>query len=193
MKKCILLFAGIIIATLSFSLRWNPAEAGHLGGQKKTFYDFKVKDIDGNEVDLKKYKGKKVLVVNVASQCGYTPQYKQLEWLYTHYKDSNLVILGFPCNDFNEQEPGTPAEIKSFCSRKYGVTFPIMAKISVKGKDMCPLYSWLQHKDKNGFQDNDVKWNFNKFLISEEGAFQGYLPSQTLPTDHVVIDWIMDR
>jgi glutathione peroxidase len=180
MKKYILLFAGILIASLSFS-------------QKKSFYDFKVKDIDGNEVDLKKYKGKKVLVVNVASKCGYTPQYKDLEKLYLRYKDSNFVILGFPCNDFNEQEPGTPQEIKTFCSKNYGVTFPIMAKISVRGKEMAPLYDWLQHKDGNGVQDNDVKWNFNKFMISEEGAFQGYLPSPILPNDKVITDWIMDR
>lgn len=180
MKKYILIFLGITLAVISFA-------------QKKTFYDFKVKDIDGKEVDLKKYKGKKVMVVNVASQCGYTPQYKQLEWLYTHYKDSNLVILGFPCNDFNGQEPGTESEIKEFCTKNYGVTFPIMSKVVVQGKDCNPLYYWLQHKSENGFQDNEVKWNFNKFMIGEEGNFQGYLPSQILPNDRIVIEWIMDR
>ena len=180
MKNTVLLLAGVIIVTLSFS-------------QKKTFYDFKVTDIDGKAVDLKKYKGKKLLVVNVASECGYTPQYKQLEWLYKRYKDSNLVILGFPCNDFNEQEPGTAQQIKTFCQKNYGVTFPIMAKISVHGSEMAPVYDWLQHKSGNGVQDNDVKWNFNKFMISEEGAFQGYLPSKVLPDDRVITDWIMDR
>ena len=171
---------GIILGITSFS-------------QKKTFYDFKVKDIDGKEVDLHKYKGKKILVVNTASECGYTPQYKELEALYKNYKDSNLVILGFPCNDFNGQEPGTEKDIKTFCEKNYGVTFPMMAKISVKGKDTCPLYSWLQHKDENGVQDNDVKWNFNKFMIREDGTWGGYLPSKILPNDRVIIDFIMDR
>ncbi len=180
MKKAIFLFLGIMIATLSFS-------------QKKSFYDFKVKDIDGKEVDLKKYKSKKLLVVNVASECGYTPQYKDLEALYKRYKDSNFVVIGFPCNDFNGQEPGSPAEIKTFCSKNYGVTFPIMEKIVIKGKDCNPLYSWLQHKEENGVQDNDVKWNFNKFMVSENGEWQGYLPSKILPSDRVISDWIMDR
>lgn len=163
------------------------------GGDKKSFYDFKVKDIEGNDVDLHKYKGKKLLIVNVASECGYTPQYKELEWLYKNYKDSNLVILGFPCNDFGGQEPGTPKEIKTFCQKNYGVTFPIMEKVAVKGKDIAPIYSWLQKKDENGVQDNDVKWNFNKFMVSETGEWQGYLPSKIKPDDRIITDWIMDR
>ncbi len=180
MKNSIFLFL-ILMTTLSFSQT------------KKSFYDFKVKDLDGNDVDLHKYKGKKLLVVNTASECGYTPQYKELESLFKTYKDSNFVLLGFPCNDFGGQEPGTPTEIKTFCSKNYGVTFPIMAKIAVKGKDICPLYSWLQKKDENGVQDNDVKWNFNKFMISETGEWQGYLPSKIQPKDRVITDWIMDR
>ena len=170
----------MIIAPLSFS-------------QKKSFYDFKVKDIDGKEVDIKQFKGKKVLVVNVASECGYTPQYKELEWLYKNYKDSNLVILGFPCNDFSEQEPKAEKDIKAFCQKNYGVTFPMMSKIVIRGKDGHPFYKWLQTKEGNGVQDNEVKWNFNKFMISEEGTFQGYLPSKILPNDRIIIDWIMDR
>lgn len=173
--------AGILVATLSMSQT------------KKSFYDFKVKDIDGKEIDLKQYKGKKVLVVNVASECGYTPQYKELQELYKNYKDSNLVILGFPCNDFNGQEPGTAKEIKSFCQKNYGVTFPIMEKIVIKGKDCHPLYSWLQHKEENGVQENDVKWNFNKFMIGDDGSWQGYLPSKIKPDDRIITDWIMDR
>jgi len=180
MKKYILLFAGIIFITLSFA-------------QKKTFYDFKARDIDGNEIALKKYTGKKVLVVNVASKGEFVSQYKQLQWLYTHYKDSNLVILAFPCNDFNDHEPGTEQEIKQFCAKNYGVTFQLMSKITIQGKDGHPLYDWLQHKSGNGFQDNDVKWDFNKFMIGEEGNFQGYLPGEILPNDRVVIEWIMDR
>ncbi len=173
---------------LSFILLFSSSK-----GDKKSFYDFKVKDLEGNEVDLKKYKGKKVLVVNVASECGYTPQYKELESLYKNYKDSNLVILGFPCNDFGGQEPGTAKEIKTFCEKNYGVTFPIMEKVAVKGKEAAPIYTWLQKKDENGVQDNDVKWNFNKFMISETGEWQGYLPSKIKPNDKIIIDWIMDR
>jgi glutathione peroxidase len=180
MKNLVLIFAGMLIAMVSFS-------------QKKSFYDFKVKDIDGNEVDMKKYKGKKVLIVNVASECGYTPQYKDLETLYRNYKDSNLVILGFPCNDFSEQEPKVEKDIKAFCQKNYGVTFPMMSKIVIKGDGGHPLYKWLQTKTENGVQDNDVKWNFNKFMISEDGSFQGYLPSKILPNDRIIIDWVMDR
>lgn len=178
--KIIFLFMGIITTATSFS-------------QKKSFYDFKIKDIDGKEVNLQQYKGKKVLVVNVASECGYTPQYKELEWLYENYKDSNLVIMAFPCNDFNGQEPGDSKQIKTFCRKNYGVTFPIMEKIVIKGKDCHPLYNWLQRKEENGVQDNEVKWNFNKFMISESGEWQGYLPSKIKPDDKIIIDWIMDR
>ncbi len=180
MRKSLLVLFGVIIGTVAFS-------------QKKTFYDFKVKDIDGNEVDLKKYKGKKVLVVNVASECGYTGQYKELEWLYKNYKDSNLVVLGFPCNDFSGQEPKGEKDIKVFCQKNYGVTFPMMSKIVIKGDAGHPLYKWLQTKEGNGVQDNDVRWNFNKYMISEDGTFQGYLPSKILPNDRVIIDWVMDR
>lgn len=162
-------------------------------GGKKSFYDFKIKDIDGKEVDLRKYKGKKILVVNVASECGYTPQYKELEWLYRNYKDSGLVILAFPCNDFGGQEPGTAVQIKSFCQKNYGVSFPIMEKVTIKGENCHPLYKWLQKKEENGVQDNEVKWNFNKFMISENGEWQGYLESRVLPNNKVIIDWIMDR
>ena len=181
MRKIIFLLVGIFFGLTSFS-------------QKKTFYDFKVKDIDGNEVDLHKYKGKKLMIVNVASKCGeYTLHYKELEWLYKNYKDSNFVILAFPCNDFYQQEPGTNEEIKAFCKEKYGVTFPLMAKISTKGNDMCPLYKWLQYKSENGVRDADVKWCFDKFMILEDGSWGGYIPSDVKPNYRVIIDIIMDR
>lgn len=180
MRNTLLILAGMTITTLSFS-------------QKKSIYDFKVKDIDGKEIEMKQFKGKKILIVNVASECGYTPQYKDLQMLYKNYKDSNLVILGFPCNDFSEQEPKAEKDIKTFCQKNYGVTFPMMSKIVIKGKDGHPLYKWLQTKAENGVQDNEVKWNFNKFMISEDGSFQGYLPSKILPNDRIIIDWIMDR
>ena len=136
---------------------------------KKTIYDFKVVSIDGQPFDLANLKGKKILVVNVASRCGYTPQYAQLEELYKKYSDKNFIIIGFPANNFMGQEPGTNEDIKSFCQKNYGVTFPMMSKISVKGDDIHPLYKWLTSKDLNGFQDSQVKWNFQKYLVDEKG------------------------
>ena len=158
--------------------------------QKKSFYDFKVKDIDGNEYDLINLKGKKVLVVNTASKCGLTPQYKDLQKLYTDYMNDNFVVIGFPANDFLRQEPGTNNEIKSFCSSKYNVSFPMMAKISVKGKNMHPLYQWLTQKDQNGIKDSKVKWNFQKYLIDREGNLVNVVSPKTSPLDKKIIDWI---
>ncbi len=135
----------------------------------KTVYDFKVKDIDGKEISLDAYKGKVLLIVNVASMCGYTPQYKDLEALYQTYKDKGLVVVGFPANNFMGQEPGSDKEIKQFCTREFAVTFPMFSKISVKGKNMAPLYKYLTKKSENGTLDADVKWNFQKFLIGRKG------------------------
>lgn len=133
------------------------------------FYDFKVESIDGSTIDLAKYKGKKILVVNTASMCGNTPQYAELEALYKKY-EKNLVIIGFPANNFGSQEPGSNAEIKAFCTKEYAVTFPMAAKVSVKGNDMHPLYQWLtaQAKEKH-FTPEEVTWNFQKYLIDEKG------------------------
>lgn len=139
------------------------------------FHSFKVKDIDGKEISLKQYKGKKVLVVNVASLCGLTPEYKKLQELYLKYKDKGFVIVAFPANNFKEQEPGSNEEIKSFCSREYQVTFPLMSKISVKGDDIAPLYRWLTNKSDNGKFDATVKWNFQKFFVDEKGDLIGYM------------------
>lgn len=157
---------------------------------KKSFYDFKVTNIDGQPFDLSSLKGKKVLVVNVASKCGYTPQYGQLEELYKKYSNKNFVIIGFPANNFMSQEPGTNAEIKEFCTSKYDVTFPMMAKISVKGKDIDPLYSWLTTKDQNGVLDAPVKWNFQKFMINEQGQVVDYAAPGDKPFDEKIINWI---
>lgn len=137
--------------------------------QQKRFYDFTVKTIDGKDLSLSTFKGKKVLVVNVASKCGFTPQYAKLQELYTKYGNDNFVIIGFPANNFLHQEPGSNEEIKQFCTLNYGVTFPMMAKISVKGKDIAPLYKWLTRKSENGVEDASVSWNFQKFLIDENG------------------------
>jgi glutathione peroxidase len=133
------------------------------------FYDFKVKTLEGKTFDFASLKGKKVMIVNTASKCGNTPQYKDLEELYEKYAGSNFVIIGFPANNFGAQEPGTNSEIREFCTSTYGVTFPMMEKISVKGADMHPVYQWLTSKVKNGVLDSEVKWNFQKYLIDEKG------------------------
>lgn len=151
-----------------FSLLSCFSKPKTLDAQTKTIYDFKIESIDGGEIDFSKYKGKKILIVNTASKCGKTPQYEGLEALYKKYKES-LVIVGLPANDFMSQEPGTDSEIKEFCQMNYGVTFPMTTKISVKGKNMHPLYVWLTQKKYNNFSDNSVKWNFQKYLIDEKG------------------------
>jgi glutathione peroxidase len=157
---------------------------------QKTFYDFTVEDIDGNSFDFAQLKGKKVMVVNVASKCGYTPQYEQLQTVYEKYKDQGFVIIGFPANNFLSQEPGTNDEIKSFCTSTYGVEFPMMSKISVKGKDMDPVYEWLTQKSQNGVTDSKVKWNFQKYLIDEKGTLVKVIPPGTKPDDEEIVSWI---
>ncbi|MCB9227921.1 MAG: glutathione peroxidase [Chitinophagales bacterium] len=156
----------------------------------KTIYQFKVEDITGNEFDFAQLKGKKIMVVNTASKCGFTPQYEQLEELYQKYKDNNFVIVGFPANNFLKQEPGTNEEIAQFCKVNYGVTFPMMSKISVKGKDMHPVYQFLTTKELNGVMDSKVGWNFQKYLINEKGVLEKMIPSKTNPLDQEIIDWI---
>ncbi len=133
-----------------------------------SIYSFKVESIRGELIDFSAFKGKKILIVNVASECGLTPQYAQLQDLYTEFKDK-LTVIGFPANNFGGQEPGTNAEIQTFCSVKFGVGFPMAAKISVTGKDQHPLYQWLTQKSANGLKDSEVSWNFQKYLINEEG------------------------
>lgn len=154
---------------------------------KKTFYSFAAQSIDGETIDFSTFKGKKVLVVNVASKCGLTPQYEQLEELYKKYGGKNFTIIGFPANDFLKQEPGSNAEIKEFCKLNYGVTFQIMSKISVKGTEIHPLYKWLTSKSENGVMDAEVSWNFQKFLIDEEGKLIAMFPPKTNPMDPEII------
>lgn len=145
----------------------NRSETKEVRIMAKKIGDFKVKDIDGKEVDLSIYEGKVVLIVNVASKCGYTKQYNGLEAIYNKYKDQGLVILGFPCNDFGGQEPGTNDEIKEFCSTKFSVTFPMMDKVSVLGENKTPLFAYLTDNSVTG--NKDIKWNFEKFLINKKG------------------------
>jgi glutathione peroxidase len=158
--------------------------------EKENIYQFKVEDLSGKTFDFSTLKGKKVMIVNTASKCGLTPQYKDLEAIYKEYKDKNFVIIGFPANNFASQEPGTNEEIASFCQLNYGVTFPMMDKVSVKGGDMCAVYKFLTQKSKNGLEDSDVAWNFQKYLINENGELEKVIAPQTLPTDASVIDWI---
>jgi glutathione peroxidase len=143
-------------------------------------YDFTVRTLEGEEISLSKFKGKKMLIVNVASECGYTPQYKNLEALYEKYKEK-VTVVGFPANNFGAQEPGNAKEIREFCTKNYGVTFPIMEKISVKGNDMHPLYRYLSSKEQNGTCDQAPKWNFCKYLIDENGKVLKYFGSRVDP------------
>ena len=159
----------------------------------QSVHQFKVEDIDGGIFDLASLKGKKVMIVNTASKCGLTPQYEQLEALYQAYKDSNFTIIGFPANNFMGQEPGSNEEIAEFCQKNYGVSFPMMSKISVKGKDKHELYAFLTEADLNGLEDNEVKWNFQKYLIDEDGKLVKVISPTTLPNDPEIIDWITSK
>jgi glutathione peroxidase len=155
-----------------------------------SFYDLKSKTIDGKDFNFSELKGKKVLVVNTASKCGFTPQYKDLEELYKTYKDKNFVIIGFPANNFGRQEPGSNADITEFCTKNYGVTFQMMEKISVKGDDMDPVYKWLTTMALNGKMDSSVKWNFQKYMIDEKGNLVDIAYSGDKPMGDKIVNWI---
>lgn len=157
---------------------------------KQSIHQFSVKDLEGNDFDFASLKGKKVMIVNTASKCGLTPQYEKLEALYKKYESKNFVIVGFPANNFMGQEPGSNEEIATFCQKNYGVTFPMMSKISVKGKDMHPVYQFLTSKDKNGLEDNEVQWNFQKYLLNERGELEKVISPRMQPDDKSIIDWI---
>lgn len=176
MKKVVLVLNLILMSAVGFS--------------QGSFYDFKVKDIEGNTFDFSGLKGKKVLIVNTASRCGNTPQYEQLEQLYKTYGGDKFVIIGFPANNFANQEPGTDAEIAEFCEKNYGVTFPMMSKISVKGDDMNPVYQWLTSKAKNGVMDSQVTWNFQKYLVDENGHLVDFVDPKVKPDDAKIVGWI---
>ena len=160
--------------------------------QTSGFYDFKVKTLEGGNFDFSSLKGKKVMIVNTASKCGNTPQYKDLEALYEKNHDY-LVIIGFPANNFASQEPGTAVEIRKFCTDNYGVTFPMMEKISVKGDNMAPIYKWLTSKKENGVMDSEVKWNFQKYLIDENGKLVEVLDPKEKPTSDKVLTWLSSK
>ena len=147
----------------------------------KSLYDVKIDSLQGKSIDLSSYKGKKILFVNVASKCGFTPQYKDLQKLYNQYQDT-LVIIGVPCNQFGKQEPGSSNEIEEFCQTNYGVSFLITEKVDVKGKEQHPLYTWLTQRAQNGRKSSIVKWNFQKYLVDENGELIDYYYSTTSPT-----------
>lgn len=156
------------------------------------FYTLSAKTIDGEDFSFSQLKGKKVLIVNVASKCGFTPQYEELETLYKMYGGNNFVIIGFPANNFMKQEPGTEKEIKTFCESNYGVTFQMMSKISVKGDDIHPVYQWLTEESKNGIEDSDVKWNFQKYLIDEDGQYVAVFTPKTKPLSEDIVSKIKE-
>ncbi|MBK7432729.1 MAG: glutathione peroxidase [Chitinophagaceae bacterium] len=185
MKKIlpILFFSAISASCQSQSNAGLPAESNTLQQvpqQTRSIYSFQVEGLNGGTINFADFKGKKILIVNTASKCGFTPQYEELEKLYQTYKDK-LVVIGFPANNFLSQEPGSNAEIAEFCKKNFGVTFPMAAKISVKGDDIAPIYKWLCNMSENGVLDATIKWNFNKFLIDENGTILSWYPSKVKP------------
>lgn len=161
--------------------------------KKQSIHQFKVIDLYGEPFDFSSLKGKKIMVVNTASKCGLTPQYEQLQEIYQTYKDSNFVIVGFPANNFLEQEPGNNEEIAAFCTKNYGVSFPMMEKISVKGDDMHEIYQFLTQQTKNGVEDSEVAWNFQKYLIDENGYLVKVISPRTLPNATEIVNWITGK
>ncbi|CAN5855700.1 glutathione peroxidase [soil metagenome] len=174
-----ILFSGraFLYSDESISIGYNNK---NIPFQTRSIYDFKVAGLSGDTIDFATFKGKKILIVNTASKCGFTPQYEGLEQLYEKYKDK-LVVIGFPANNFLSQEPGSNEKIGEFCKKNYGVSFPMAAKISVKGKNIAPIYRWLCNKEENGVMDAKIKWNFNKFLLDEKGNIIAYFPSKVIP------------
>lgn len=160
------------------------------GQPSSSIHQFKARDIEGREVDLAAFKGKKLLIVNTASECGLTPQFKQLQELYDTYKDKNFMIIGFPSNDFGKQDPGSNAEIQAFCTRNYGVSFLMMEKISVKGDSIHPIYKWLTSKAENGVMSSQVRWNFQKYMIDEKGHLTGVVSPLKKPDCKKIVRWI---
>lgn len=158
--------------------------------QPETIYQFTVNDLSGESFDFSELEGKKIMIVNTASKCGLTPQYEGLQLLYESYKDKGFVIVGFPANNFAGQEPGSNEEIAAFCEQNYGVSFPMMSKISVKGEDIHPVYQFLTQESRNGLRDSEVQWNFQKYLIDEQGYLVDVIEPKTLPTDPGIREWI---
>lgn len=179
------------ILSIPFSRNAKEKRPDHLSAGAQSLYDFKMKVLDADlEIELSKYKGKKVVILNVASACGYTPQYanwQKFQEIQGRDGLSQVVVLGFPSNDFGEQEPGTDHDIATFCEKNYGVTFQMFEKITVKGENKHPLYKWLSNKELNGWNDKEPTWNFCKYVINEKGELTNYFGSKVLPTDEVFL------
>lgn len=190
MKKIFLLllsFVAFLQSCTNQKSEISKAKTNELMG--KTIYDFKVESLDGKEINFADFKGKKILIVNTASECGFTPQYADLEKVYEEYKDK-LVVVGFPANNFGGQEPGTNTEIGAFCQKNFGVTFPLAAKVSVKGDDTAPIFKYLTEKDLNGVKNTTILWNFTKFLVDENGKLIDSFVSTTKPTDQAITKYL---
>jgi glutathione peroxidase len=189
MNKFLSLIPLLLIALFSLN-KMQKAINESLKIKKMSIHEFKVENINGEEFDFSSLNGKKIMVVNTASKCGLTPQYEKLEALYQKYKNDNFIIIGFPSNDFMGQEPGSNEEIIAFCKKNYGVSFPMMSKVKVKGNDKCDIYSFLTSKSQNGLEDNKVQWNFQKYLLDENGFLVKVLSPRTLPDDPQISSWI---
>ncbi len=192
MKKYLILLCALSFSCAGHAQGNAPQIAKSRSMNKPSIHPLKAQTLSGEEFDFARLKGMKVMIVNTASECGFTPQYEGLEQLYRKYAD-RLVIIGFPTNDFGSQEPGTNDQIAAFCQKNYGVTFPMMAKITVKGKAIHPVYQFLTQKSKNGLQDSDVEWNFQKYLLNENGELERVLPSKVKPNDPQIISWLENR
>lgn len=178
-----LLFFAFAIASSACSFTKGKKAQATKSNSMKSIHSYSIKTLDGSsDINLSSYKGKKIMIVNTASKCGFTSQYKQLQEMAETYKDK-LVIIGCPCNQFGGQEPGNSVEIAGFCEKNYGVTFPLTEKLNVKGSDQHPLYQWLTNKNSNGALDSDVSWNFCKYVLDEEGKLLGFFPSMVKPND----------
>ena len=180
----------ILALCISFILIANAGYCQNQNDMDKTIYQFKVKDIQGNIFDFEQLRGMKIMIVNTASKCGLTGQYKGLQKLYDRYKDTGFTIVGFPANDFLWQEPGSDTQIEAFCKENYGVNFPMMSKISVKGSKMHPLYQFLTQLRQNGFKSSSVSWNFQKYLIGRDGKLEKIITPRTAPMNEEVIGWL---
>ena len=189
MNKFLSLIPLLLVVLFSLNKMQN-ANNESLKIKKMSIHEFKVENINGEEFDFSSLNGKKIMVVNTASKCGLTPQYEKLEALYQKYKNDNFIIIGFPSNDFMGQEPGSNEEIIAFCKKNYGVSFPMMSKVKVKGNDKCDVYSFLTSKSQNGLEDNKVQWNFQKYLLDENGFLVKVLSPRTLPDDPQISSWI---
>ena len=188
--KSYISFAPAILSLVAILFSTSYSVDHQTKNKKMSIHEFKVESISGESYDFSNLKGKKIMIVNTASKCGLTPQYEQLEALYQKYKNNNFVIVGFPSNDFMGQEPGSNQEIVAFCKKNYGVTFPLMSKVKVKGKEMCDVYSFLTNKSKNGLEDNKVQWNFQKYLLDENGYLVKVISPRITPDDSQISAWI---